>query len=145
MAFKIPLCYYSFAGREKYPRGRRGGFAKALGRATGAGVRIPPSPPKRVKKSRKPYFRDFFIFTKPDLKQKCNKSCKGTPFYSEIRSHICTPILCRLFLVMNASRLPSLLPSGIINDLKPMCKPPCPSPHQRYVLHPIGIPLTEKY
>lgn len=105
----------------------------------------PPSPPKRVKKSRKPYFRDFFIFTKPDLKQKCNKSCKGTPFYSEIRSHICTPILCRLFLVMNASRLPSLLPSGIINDLKPMCKPPCPSPHQRYVLHPIGIPLTEKY
>ena len=32
---------------EKYPRGRRGGFAKALGRATGAGVRIPPSPPKR--------------------------------------------------------------------------------------------------
>ena len=46
VAFKIPLCYYSFAGREKYPRGRRGGFAKALGRATGAGVRIPPSPPK---------------------------------------------------------------------------------------------------
>ena len=45
VAFKIPLCYYSFAGREKYPRGRRGGFAKALGRATGAGVRIPPSPP----------------------------------------------------------------------------------------------------
>ena len=35
-----------FAGTEKYPRGRRGGFAKALGRATGAGVRIPPSPPK---------------------------------------------------------------------------------------------------
>ena len=30
---------------EKYPRGRRGGFAKALGRATGARVRIPPSPP----------------------------------------------------------------------------------------------------
>ena len=46
VAFKMPLCYYSFAGREKYPRGRRGGFAKALGRATGAGVRIPPSPPK---------------------------------------------------------------------------------------------------
>ena len=30
---------------EKYPRGRRGGFAKALGWATGARVRIPPSPP----------------------------------------------------------------------------------------------------
>ena len=51
VAFKIPLCYYSFAGREKYPRGRRGGFAKALGRATGAGVRIPPSPPKMQRAS----------------------------------------------------------------------------------------------
>ena len=54
VAFKIPLCYYSFAGREKYPRGRRGGFAKALGRATGAGVRIPPSPPKQSKGFAKP-------------------------------------------------------------------------------------------
>ena len=60
VAFKIPLCYYSFAGREKYPRGRRGGFAKALGRATGAGVRIPPSPPKRIKKSQKALFPGLF-------------------------------------------------------------------------------------
>lgn len=28
-----------------YPRGRRGGFAKALGGATRARVRLPPSPP----------------------------------------------------------------------------------------------------
>ncbi len=32
---------------EKYPRGRRGGFAKALGCASGARVRIPPSPPQK--------------------------------------------------------------------------------------------------
>ena len=46
VAFKIPLCYYSFAGREKYPRYRMESFAKSLGRATGAGVRITPSPQK---------------------------------------------------------------------------------------------------
>lgn len=33
---------------EKYPRGRRGGFAKALGGATCARVRLPPSPPYPV-------------------------------------------------------------------------------------------------
>ena len=43
-----------FVGTEKYPRGRRGGFAKALGRATGAGVRLPPSPPKLTKGFAKP-------------------------------------------------------------------------------------------
>ena len=51
-----------FAGMEKYPRGRRGGFAKALGRATGAGVRIPPSPPKRIMKSRKALFPGLLDF-----------------------------------------------------------------------------------
>ena len=64
VAFKIPLCYYSFAGREKYPRGRRGGFAKALGRATGAGVRIPPSPPKT---SQTHCLRGFFICLRLNL------------------------------------------------------------------------------
>ena len=67
-----------FAGREKYPRGRRGGFAKALGRATGAGVRIPPSPPKQIKKSRKDVFRDFFIFVKPNLLQKIRQDMQLT-------------------------------------------------------------------
>ena len=33
---------------EKYPRGRRGGFAKALGGVTRAGVRLPPSPPHEM-------------------------------------------------------------------------------------------------
>ena len=37
-----------FAGKEKYPRGRRGGFAKALGGATRARVRLPPSPPNFI-------------------------------------------------------------------------------------------------
>jgi hypothetical protein len=32
---------------EKYSRGSRGRFAKPLGRATGAWVRIPSSPPHR--------------------------------------------------------------------------------------------------
>ena len=59
-----------FAGREKYPRGRRGGFAKALGRATGAGVRIPPSPPKQIKKSRKALFPGLFHFRKTQLATK---------------------------------------------------------------------------
>ena len=61
VAFKMPLCYYSFAGREKYPRGRRGGFAKALGRATGAGVRIPPSPPSSIKPCRHYVCRAFLF------------------------------------------------------------------------------------
>ena len=53
-----------FAGTEKYPRGRRGGFAKALGRATGAGVRIPPSPPKT---SQTHCLRGFFICLRLNL------------------------------------------------------------------------------
>ena len=74
VAFKIPLCYYSFAGREKYPRGRRGGFAKALGRATGAGVRIPPSPPKQFKKSRTALFPGLFHFRKTQLATKVQQN-----------------------------------------------------------------------
>ena len=34
---------------EKYPRGRRGRFAKPLVREIGAGVRIPASPPTLVR------------------------------------------------------------------------------------------------
>ena len=64
-----------FAGREKYPRGRRGGFAKALGRATGAGVRIPPSPPKQIKKSRKDVFRDFSFSQNQTYFKKYDKTC----------------------------------------------------------------------
>ena len=54
------LIYFS-RGMEKYPRGRRGGFAKALGRATGARVRIPPSPP-RILNIPNGYSGSFFCF-----------------------------------------------------------------------------------
>ena len=38
---------------EKYPSGRRGGFAKALGGLNRARVRLPPSPPKNRNLSKK--------------------------------------------------------------------------------------------
>ena len=64
---------------EKYPRGRRGGFAKALGRATGAGVRIPPSPPKRIMKSQKALFLGLFHFCKTPNATKVQQNVQRNP------------------------------------------------------------------
>ena len=42
------LCYNNFDNKGRYSRGRRGGPAKAVGRATGARVQIPLFPPALV-------------------------------------------------------------------------------------------------
>ena len=50
---------------EKYSRGRRGAPAKGVGRATGARVQIPPSPPKIKSHNHEEngvVMRFFFVF-----------------------------------------------------------------------------------